>query len=106
MFGRKFTLVTDHKPLLAILGPKSGIPTIAAARMQRWALVLSAYNYNIGYRDSASHANCDALSRLPNKESTQGGMDGSVFAVYVIDDSFPIVAEDLAKATRVDPVLS
>lgn len=39
IYGRKFTLVTDHKPLLAILGPTSGVPTLAAARMQRWALI-------------------------------------------------------------------
>ena len=43
LYGRKFLLVTDHKPLLSLLGPKSGIPTLAAARMQRWALKLSAY---------------------------------------------------------------
>lgn len=105
LYGRKFILVTDHKPLLAILGPKSGVPTIAAARMQRWALVLSAYDYEIEYRDSASHANCDALSRLPSKETSNEGMEGDVFAVNVIDDNFPVLAEDLSKATRVDPVL-
>ena len=33
--GRKFTLVTDHKPLQAILDPKSAVPTLAVARMQR-----------------------------------------------------------------------
>ena len=32
LYARPFTLVTDHKPLLAILGPKKGVPTLAAAR--------------------------------------------------------------------------
>ena len=41
LYGRQFTLVTDHKPLTAILGPKSGIPSLATERIQRWALLLS-----------------------------------------------------------------
>ena len=33
IYGRRFTLVTDHKPLLSILGPKTGILSLAVARM-------------------------------------------------------------------------
>ena len=33
LYGRIFTLITDHKPLLAILGPQRGIPSLAAARL-------------------------------------------------------------------------
>ena len=47
IYGRRFTLVTDHKPLLTILGPKTGIPSLAAARKQRWSFLLSAYQYDI-----------------------------------------------------------
>ena len=45
LFGRKFTLRTDHKPLLKIFAPDSATPVLAAARLQRWSLLLSSYHY-------------------------------------------------------------
>ena len=44
LYGRLFNLYTDHKPLLTILGPKPAVPTLAAARMQRWAVIVQAYH--------------------------------------------------------------
>ena len=35
LVGREFTLITDHRPLLKILGPYEGVPTLAAARLQQ-----------------------------------------------------------------------
>ena len=52
IYGRRFTLLTDHQPLVTILGPKRGVPALAAACMQRWALLLSAYTYDIVYRST------------------------------------------------------
>jgi len=40
LYGRKFTLVTDHQRFLTILDPNTAISPLAAARMQRWAIVL------------------------------------------------------------------
>ena len=84
VYGRKFTLVTDHQPLLTILGSKAAIPPLAAARVQRWAIVLSLYDYQIEYRSSAKHSNCDALSRLPHEDSNIGS-ESKIYSLSAID---------------------
>ena len=65
LFGRKFTLRIDHKPLLKIFAPDSATPVLAAARLQSWSLLLSSYHYEIEFKSSAEVASADALSRLP-----------------------------------------
>ena len=35
LYGLKFMLRTNHKPLFTIFGPKTGVPPLAAARLQR-----------------------------------------------------------------------
>lgn len=104
LYGHKFTLVTDHKPLLAVLGPKTGIPPVAAARMQRWALLLSAYSYNIEFRPTGAHANADGLSRLP-LECDHWPDTGSDFTVGQVQ-ALPVTSSVVETATRQDPVLS
>ena len=65
LFGRKFTLVTDHKPLVAMFSPKKNIPVLTAQRLQRWALLLMAYQYDIRFKPTYQCGNADGLSRLP-----------------------------------------
>ena len=65
LYGRRFTLIADHKRLVALLNPKRSVPTLAAARMQRWALLLTAYSYDIEFRRTHERSNADELSRLP-----------------------------------------
>ncbi len=38
---------------------------MASARIQRWALLLSAYDYSISYKAGKDNTDADALSRLP-----------------------------------------
>lgn len=64
LYGRTFHRLTDHKPLVTILGPKTAVPKLAAARMQRWAVILQAYNYQVEYRSSAEHANARCLIKF------------------------------------------
>ena len=108
LYGRRFTLLTDHKPLTTILGPKTGVPPLAAARLQRWALLLSAYEYDLELRPTAQHANADGLSRLPLSIIADAGTatsDSDVFNVGQIE-ALPVTAMQLRKVTRQDPILS
>ena len=58
-------LLNDHKSLLTIFGHKKGIPTMAASRLQRWAIILSVYTYTISYKHTKEHGKADCLSKLP-----------------------------------------
>ena len=59
LFGKRFILLTDHKPLLGLFSEKKGIPNMAAARMQRQAILLSAYDYTLKYQSGAENSNAD-----------------------------------------------
>ena len=62
VYGKYFTLVTDHHLLTALFGPKSGVPALAAGWLQNWTLFLSSYEYEIEFRTTKAHANVDSLA--------------------------------------------
>ena len=70
LYGRKFIVVTDHKPLVTLFAPDKGTPAMAANRLARWALLVHQYDYTVEYRRSKDHGNADALSRLPFSNDT------------------------------------
>ena len=107
LYGRNFQLVTDHKPLTMIFGSKTGVPPIAAARLQRWALLLSAYSYTIVYKPGVNHNNVDGLSRLPLSQVKPSAFEvqNTDFTVCQLN-LLPVTAKQLAAATRSDPELS
>ncbi|KAL1416979.1 hypothetical protein MTO96_027277 [Rhipicephalus appendiculatus] len=70
LWGLKFEAVTDHKPLLGLLGPEKVVPVQASPRVVRWALKLVAYSYQLVYRPGKDLGPADSLSRLPRPEAT------------------------------------
>ena len=69
LLDRHFTIYSDHKPLQHLFSENKAIPAMASVRIQRWALVLSAYNYDIVFKPGSQNANADVLSRLPLADS-------------------------------------
>ena len=67
LYGHRFTIFSDHKPLKYLFSESRPVPVLASARIQRWALTLSTYEYTIEYRPGTKIANADALSRLPQE---------------------------------------
>ena len=107
VFGREFTIWTDHKPLLGLLQEGKPIPPMASSRVQRWGLKLAAYNYHLRYRAGKEHGNADAMSRLPLRETvSQEEIPGEVVLALEQLDSSPITANKIRRETGRDPVLS
>ena len=69
LYGRKFIIHSDLKPLQHIFGNNRPVPAMASARIQRWALTLAAYSYTILYKPGKEISQADGLSRLPLPES-------------------------------------
>nr|KAG5688839.1 hypothetical protein BaRGS_004516 [Batillaria attramentaria] len=110
---RGFILVTDHKPLTALFGPKKGTPLLAANRLARWALWLNQFDYTIEYRKTADHGNADALSRLPSGDDIdfdreESGEDTDmVCAIRVLSLQVkPFDSNILRQESGKDPVIA
>ena len=105
--GHHFLLQTDHKPLLTLFNEQKSIPPQASVRIQRWALKLAAYAYNIEWRSTTRHANADAMSRLPLNEIPveQQTPPELVLMVESLQDA-PITARQITHWTAIDPLLS
>ena len=97
IYGRKFTIVTDHKPLLSLFNEMKAVPQMASPRIQRWAVTLRAYEYTIVYKEGKHHSNADALSRLPLPDTPK--VETSEERVLMLESSdITLVTVDQVKA--------
>ena len=106
--GRRFHIQSDHKPLEYLFKETKGVPTLACAHLQRWALTLGAYDYSITYKPGPRHCNADMLSRLPlpsTPDSIPVPME-TIMAMEMLCASIPVQAKQLKQWTDKDPLLS
>ncbi len=106
-YGRVFTLVTDHQPLVSLFSESRAVPAQASGRIQRWALTLAMYEYTIVYRKYSEHANADTLSRLPLPTviATTPQPAETILLMEELRNG-PVTSSDIKAWTRRDPILS
>jgi hypothetical protein len=59
LFGRKFKIFSDHKPLQWLFSLRE-----PNSKLFRWILKLEEYDYEIIYKNGSTNKNADALSRI------------------------------------------
>ena len=70
---KRFSAVTDHRPLLA--WRKQDAKKDVTGRRMRWIIELESYDFELIYRQGRVHSDADALSRLPNDEDYASDVD-------------------------------
>ncbi|XP_050524610.1 uncharacterized protein K02A2.6-like [Daktulosphaira vitifoliae] len=103
VYGNKFTIRCDCKPLISIFGSKKGIPTTTASRLQRYALFLTNYDFDIRFTKSASNS-ADVLSRMPLK--VEKANTPEITYLHYIDEMRIMDAALVKTETNKDPILS
>ena len=86
LYGRKFILYTDHKPLTYGLNLKD-----TNNRLVHWRLALSEFDYEIRYRPGKQNVVADSLSRIRNEiniNETESSDDISVHSADTDDSEF------------------
>lgn len=105
LLGRKLILCSDHKPLLALFGEHNGIPRIASNRLQRWALFLSEFDYELKYVQGKNNGAADSLSHLPLEIKSDENNNEYSYIDFV-EGMIPLDLLKIKIETRKDMILS
>lgn len=105
VIGSHFVVETDHESLKWLLEAK------APARLVRWALRLSEFQFEIRHRKGSQNDNADALSRLPNEDGPVPS-DTDQLEQYlnqtevILTELLPTVDRDQWRAKQItDPII-
>lgn len=86
LFGRSFELITDHKALETLFGPKSK----PCARIERWVMRLMSYKFKVIYRPGKTNI-ADPLSRLSinTNEPSKATKDAEEYIKWIVSHAEP-----------------
>ena len=108
IYGREFTIITEHKPLLGLFKEDRAISPTGSARVQLWTLVLASYHYQLVENKSGSKiSNAYGLSRLPTEDNVTPlpCPEEVVLSISALDLT-PVTSKTVAFYTSRNPVLS
>lgn len=105
VYGRQFTIETDHKPLLGLIGENKAFPEMTSPRLVRWAIALSGYQYQLTYKPGAELGHADALSRKAGKSFQE--KEEIIEDVLMIENlpEIPLKTRTVATLTDNDTIL-
>ena len=107
LYGRSFTLQTDHKPLLGLFHEDRPIPPMASGQIQLWALTMANYEYQLQFKAGKKNCNADGMSRLPVPGAhCPSPQPAEVVLSMSVIDATPATAAKVAQWTSKDPSLS
>nr|XP_026493651.1 uncharacterized protein K02A2.6-like [Vanessa tameamea] len=98
LYGKYFELVTDHKPLEVIFGPKSK----PCARIERWVLRLQTYDFKVVYKPGKENI-ADSLSRLCHLEKPfVNAVEDDIHQIVKISRPTAVSLQDIIKYSEMD----
>ena len=98
VIGNQFLVETDHESLQWLKEAKS------PARLVRWSLRLSEFDFTIKHRRGSANANADCLSRLPVPTLDESSEFLDPYLVSMIQSDLSI--ESIKQEQLRDPLLS
>lgn len=111
LFGREFTLYSDHQPLIYIFGSKTGIPAHTANRLQRWAVKLLDYSFIIKHTETSQFGHADVLLRLIAQRTNEkedniviAKVDRQICTTFIdeMNKNLPVRFRDIQHETQKD----
>ena len=94
---------------MKIFGPYESLAKTAASRLQRWAIILAEYDFDLQHIHGKDNVVADCLSRLPCPLTPEQ----QKMIVHAVDsvafdpcELIPICAKDVAHASKLDPEIN
>ena len=102
LLGSHFIIRNDHKPLDKIFKCNSGVPVNVSARLQRWALRFSQFDYEFIYSKGSQNVQSDCLSRLPLPDTVPESEPYELIFTVETLSAMPISCVEIKQQTDAD----